>query len=64
MKEGTPAMADSPWLTKTEAARRLRVSTRTLDRWVRRGLVRRYEQGAVFRFKPEDVDAAMEGKAG
>lgn len=46
-----------PWLTRAEAARRLRVNVRTVDRWVESGHLKRYETpGGHARFKVEDVD--------
>ena len=49
------------WLTKAEAAERLRVSTRTVDRLADTGALARYRhQGRLLRFKQEDVDGLME----
>ena len=49
------------WLTKAEAAERLRVSTRTVDRLADTGALTRYRhQGRLLRFRLVDVDALME----
>ncbi len=59
---------DEPWLTSTEAARILHVSTKTVDRWADRGLIpcivtlgghRRFTRQAVAEAK-----ARMEGGPG
>lgn len=55
-------MADITWLTKTEAAERLSIHVRTIDRWASAGLLKLYRQGGIIRFKAEDVDAAMMGE--
>jgi excisionase family DNA binding protein len=48
---------DDQWLTRTQAAERLRVNVRTVDRWVQRGMLARYETpSGRARFKAEDVD--------
>jgi excisionase family DNA binding protein len=49
---------EDQWLTRTQAAERLHVNVRTVDRWVRRGVLVRYETpSGRARFKAEDVDA-------
>jgi len=49
-----------PWLTRAEAARRLRVDVRTIDRWVQGGHLIRYNTpGGHARFKAEDVDRLL-----
>jgi excisionase family DNA binding protein len=49
------------WLTKRQASRYLKVSVPTLDRWMRRGLVRFYKLGegplARVQFRRSDLDA-------
>jgi excisionase family DNA binding protein len=45
------------WLTLEEAARRVRVSTRTLQRWTARGLVPAYRPTPrVVRYRLVDID--------
>jgi excisionase family DNA binding protein len=49
---------DDQWLTRTQAAERLHVNVRTVDRWVARGWLTRYETpSGRARFKAADVDA-------
>lgn len=51
------------WMNAAEAAAYLRVSRRTLLAWVRAGHVKAYPlhgvQRRVWRFRREDLDAAM-----
>jgi excisionase family DNA binding protein len=42
-------------LTRKQAAERFRVTTRTLDRWRARGLLKCVVVGRVVRFRPEDL---------
>lgn len=66
-------MNDPKLLTSAEAARRLRVSVRTVERWTERGILaaqvlpnghRRYRvddvEAALTRYKPGDDDAAQD----
>jgi excisionase family DNA binding protein len=49
---------ESEWLTRMRAAEELGVNVRTLDRWVQRGVLERYETpSGRARFKAEDVEA-------
>lgn len=49
------------WMTKAEAAERLRLSTRTIDRLAKAGRLPSYRQGTdIRRFKTVDVDALMQ----
>ena len=50
------------WLTKAEAAERLRVSTRTIDRLTKTKELPSYRHGTGVRrrFRVEDVDALLE----
>jgi excisionase family DNA binding protein len=50
------------WETRTEAAERARVSTKTLDNWVRSGRLPRHGAGRLVRFDPADVDALLRGE--
>ena len=52
--------AERIWLTRAEAAERLRVSMRTVDRLAATGALTSYRhQGRLLRFRLEDVDALM-----
>ena len=61
------AMASTArWLTRTEAAERLRVNPRTIDAWARSGRLPRYYLAGSTRaprFRVEDVDALAEVRA-
>jgi excisionase family DNA binding protein len=48
------------WLTKGEAADRARVTTRTIEKWIKRGWLRAGGAGKVVRIKPEWVDECLE----
>ena len=49
---------ETEWLTRTQAAERLDVNVRTIDRWVKRGILERYETPTGrARFDGKDVDA-------
>jgi len=53
----------SEWLTAEEAARYLKVKTRTLLLWVRQGKVKAFALSGtkrrVWRFRQQDLDAAV-----
>jgi len=52
-------------LTKKEVAYRLRVSERTVNRWMSEGLLKHFRRGQVLRFKLEDVEAfEAKGRSG
>jgi excisionase family DNA binding protein len=55
--------AHSEWLTAEEAAKYLKVKTRTLLLWVRRGKVKGFALSGtkrrVWRFRQHDLDAAL-----
>ncbi len=51
--------APSPWLTIEEAADRLRVSVRWIERAVESGDLRQYKRGRQRRYKAEDLDALL-----
>lgn len=55
------------WLTLTEAARHLKVKPRTLALWARLGKVKAYALSGssrhVWRFRAEDLDAALLGSS-
>lgn len=54
------------WLTRSEAADRLRVRPRTIDAWAREGRLPRYYLAGSTRaprFRVEDVDALAEVRA-
>lgn len=50
------------WMTKPEAAKHLRVSTATIDRYVRRGLLTRHKLAGTqsARFRKDELDALVE----
>lgn len=54
---------DTPWLTKREAAQRLRVSLDTIDRAIADGRLTLYRYGEggrrLVRLRTEDVDALL-----
>jgi len=54
---------ESFWMTAEDAARYLKVPRKTLLVWARRGQIRGYQlsgtQRHIWRFKQEDLDAAM-----
>jgi len=53
----------SEWLTAQEAARHLKIKTRTLLLWVREGKVKAFALSGikrhVWRFRKPDLDAAL-----
>ena len=53
----------SEWLTAEEAAKHLKIKTRTLLLWVRQGKVKGYSLSGtkrrVWRFRCEDLDSAL-----
>jgi excisionase family DNA binding protein len=54
------------WLTRSEAAERLRVKPRTIDTYARTGKLPRYYLAGSTRaprFRAEDVDALVEQRA-
>ena len=53
----------SPWLTLAEAAKRLRVSERTIARKVRAGRIRTSSVGRRVLVHAADLDAAVRGDA-
>lgn len=52
----------TPWMTREEAATYLRVSTSTLDRYVREGKLARHRLAGTrsARFHKEELDALVE----
>jgi excisionase family DNA binding protein len=58
-------VAETRWRTLAEAAEHARSSEATLRREAKRGRLRGYKIGGrrVWRFKAEDVDAWLEGRA-
>ena len=53
----------SEWLTADEAAKHLKIKTRTLLLWVRQGKVKAFALSGtkrrVWRFRHQDLDAAL-----
>lgn len=60
-------MTSQEWLTAEEAAKYLKVKTRSLLLWVRQGKVQAYALSGtrrrVWRFRQQDLDAALFSKA-
>lgn len=62
MITATPATpAESPWMTKAEAAAYMRVDTRTIDRWVRDGKLTRHRVSGIqsVRFARADLEGLL-----
>jgi DNA binding domain, excisionase family len=53
----TPNPAQQPILTTDEVATRLRVSAKTVRRWVRDGLIVAFKPSGEWRYRIADVDA-------
>jgi excisionase family DNA binding protein len=60
-------MTSQEWLTAEEAARYLKVKTRSLLLWVRQGKVQAYALSGtrrrVWRFRQQDLDSTLFSKA-
>lgn len=64
-RSATEAKDGDDFLTKQEVAARLRVSTRSVNRWMAEGLLKPFRRGQVLRFKIEDVEAfEAKGRSG
>ena len=50
---------DPQWLTRAEAAARIGVNPRTIDRRIAEGMLQAYRTGPLIRVKAADVDALM-----
>jgi excisionase family DNA binding protein len=46
-------------LTKKEVADKFGITTRTLNRWRNRGVIKAVVVGRVVRFRPDDVQAVI-----
>ena len=55
-----PANAPEPYIDKVEVARRLGREVRTIDNWMRRGMIPYFKIGRSVNFKWSDVDAHMQ----
>lgn len=51
--------APDAWLTKQQAADRLQVHVRTVERFVRTKKLAQYRINKTVRYRPEDVDALL-----
>ena len=51
--------AVEPFITKIELAKRLGKHTRTIDKWMARGLIPYYKLGRSVNFKLTEVDASL-----
>lgn len=47
------------YLSIDEVCRRLKVSTRTVTRWLKNGVLTRYWEGGAVRMDPAEVDAIV-----
>jgi excisionase family DNA binding protein len=47
------------WMTRDEAANYLKVSKKTIDRWIRDRKLPAAKQGKIVRLRREDIDALM-----
>lgn len=54
-----PVLAADPVLTKKELAERLRIGTRTVDTWMRRGVVPYMKIGKSVRFRWSEVESYL-----
>ena len=59
MNAYAPAKADDKLLTKKQAANRLAISVRTLDRMVARRILTKVFIGGAPRFRKSDIDAVV-----
>lgn len=58
----TKSSATAVWLTREEAAERLRVSPRTLDRYAREEKIAKYKVAGTqsVRYRADEVDALVQ----
>jgi excisionase family DNA binding protein len=56
---GQPAAAPEGFIGKTEVARRLNKTIRTVDNWMNRGLLPYYKIGRSVEFKWSDVESHL-----
>ncbi len=54
-----PAASVEPFIDKKEVGRRLGIKPRTLDEWMKRGLLVRYKIARSVRFKWSEVEAHL-----
>src|ERR1043165_309848 len=57
--EGAPFVAVEPFIDKTETARRLKKTVRTVENWMSRGLIPYYKIGHSVSFKWSEVEAHL-----
>ena len=55
----TPASAEPQWITRTEAAELLKVTTRTLQNWSNAGVLQQYSLANRIYLRLDEVHAAM-----
>lgn len=53
-------MTEHTWLTAQEVATRLRISPKTIYRWVAEGKVPAHRLGRTIRFRSTDIDNALQ----
>lgn len=67
MKEKEPMISssepqaplDEPFIDKKEACRRLSLKQRTIDSWMRRGVLPYYKMGQSVRFKWSEINTKL-----
>jgi excisionase family DNA binding protein len=64
LAEREHASGSTPWLTVAEAGERLRVSERTIERWLERGRVRSSTIGRRRLLHRDDLDAYVRATTG
>ena len=60
MEDSTKSFTDVMWLSSSQAAKKLGITTRTLYRLIDEGLLSGFRFGRVIRLKEEDVDQYIE----
>ena len=60
MSAATGVTAAEPYIGKVEAARRLSCGVRTLDTWMKRGIVPFYKISKKVAFKWSEIEAVLE----
>ena len=56
---GTTSAAAEPFIDKAEVAKRLGLKLRTVDDWMRRGLLPYYKPGQLVRFRWSEIQAHL-----
>jgi excisionase family DNA binding protein len=61
-RNGPVAPEPSPWLTSEDVAAHLACSSRSVQNYARRGVLRCSRVGGLLRFRREDVEAFARGR--